>query len=533
MVLSILALPSPYLMKLIFDRVLVSRSVKSLNLIIILLLGIQLIRVIFSILADYHFSFFSQEIMAEVKKDLFYRILRFPFSFFDKNQTGYLLSRIGEVEGLNVFFSSVSTRILLSFFEFVFCLTILFFLNWKLTIISLTLLPGYYFIAKIYARGIRRIARETYESGASVMRQIQDSLSGVDIIKYFGAEKRESEKINTRLDEFKKVSIKRNIAFNISSEMLSILGAFGGLVILWYSGLDIIKGSFTIGSYIAFSAYVGRLYGPTQMLANIGIVFQPAAVALDRIGELMDLAGEDQGDKGIKIESTIKNIEFKHVFFSYDNRNVLSDINIKFKKGDKVLLAGPNGSGKSTLVRIILGLYKAQKGSVLIDGHDISELCLSSLRDRICVVSQTTFLFNDTIKNNILYGRPESNENEVEEVAKLSGAYRFIRALERGFETEVGERGMRLSGGEKQKISIARAILRESDIIIFDEVTAHLDKESEKKIDMLIQDKFMDKMCIIISHRIRDLPYINRICLLDRGKIVEDRNVEGNNREDV
>jgi ABC-type bacteriocin/lantibiotic exporter with double-glycine peptidase domain len=520
--LSLLALPSPYLMKLIFDKVLVARNIRLLNLIIILLLGIQLIRVIFSILTDYHFNLFSQEIMVKVKKDLFYRILRLPLCFFDKNQTGYILSRIGEAEGLNFFFSSTLTRILISFFEFVFCLTILFYLNWKLTLISLAILPIFYFATKFYSRGIRRLARETYERGAAISRQIQDSLSGVDVIKSFSAEKRETEKIHTYLDEFKTINIKRNIIFSFSSEMLSLLGVLGGFVVLWYSGLDIIKGSFTVGSYIAFSAYVGKLYGPTQMVANIGITFQSAAIALDRISELMDLAGEEESDHGINIKSVNRKIEFKNVYFSYDNKQVLSDINIRIKKGEKVILAGPNGSGKSTIVKLILGLYKAQNGSILVDDHDITELSLSSLREKISIVSQNTFLFNDTIRNNILYSRPEAKEEEIEEAARLSGAYEFIRELERGFETEIGERGVRLSGGERQKISIARTILKNSDIIIFDEATAHLDEGSEKRTNALIWDKFKDKTCIIISQRVQSMPQVDKVYYLKKGKIANE-----------
>jgi len=517
--LSLLSLPSPYLMKLIFDKVLATKNIQLLNLIIVLLIGIQLMRAIFSILTDYYFNIFSQEIMVRIKKDLFYRILKLPLSFFDKNQTGYILSRIGEVDGLGLFFSSLSTRILLSVFEFVFCLTILFYLNYELTLVSLAILPVYYFAARIYSRGIKKLASETYEKGAAISRQVQDSLSGVDVIKYFGAEQRETEKIHSCLDEFKAVSIRRHIVFSFSAELFYLLGAFGGLVILWYSGLDIIKGSFTVGSYIAFSAYVGKLYGPTQMLANMGITFQPAAVALSRISELMELAGEEESEKRIKLLRVDREIEFKNVSFSYNNRQVLFDINMKINKGDRVLLAGPNGSGKSTLVKLILGLYKAQNGLILVDGHDINEISLASLRQRISIVSQNTFLFNDTIKNNILYSRPEATEEEIEEVARLSGASAFIGALEKGFETEIGERGVRLSGGERQKISIARAFLKDSDIIIFDEATAHLDETSEKRLDALILDKLKNKTCIIITQRIQGCSRVDRVYYIEQGKI--------------
>jgi len=521
-VLSLLALPSPYLMKLIFDKVLVDKNIELLNLIIISLIGFQLTRVIFSILTDYHFNLFSQEIMVRIKKDLFYRILRLPLSFFDKNQTGYILSRIGEVEGLNIFFSSALTSIVITLFEFVFCLSILFYLNWKLTLISLIILPIYYIATKSYSRGIRKLSRETYEMGAEISRQIQDSLSGVDVIKYFTAEKRETDKIHNYLDEFKEISIRRNIIFTFSSELLALLGAFGGFVVLWYSGLDIIKGSFTVGSYIAFSAYIGKLYGPTQMFASLGLSFQPAAVALDRVSELMELAGEEESETGIRIKYINREIEFKNVFFSYGTKQVLSDINFRIKKGDKVILAGPNGSGKSTIIKLILGLYRVKKGLILIDSQDINKISKFSLRERISVVSKNTFLFNDTIRNNILYSKPEATGKEIEEAAALAGALDFIKRYEAEFDTEVGEKGIRLSGGEKQKISIARAILKDSDVMIFDEATAHLDRQSEEKIIKLIEDVFQDKICIVVSHKMRWNCRFDKIYLLENGEHIDE-----------
>jgi ABC-type bacteriocin/lantibiotic exporter with double-glycine peptidase domain len=519
-VLSFLALPSPYLMKLTFDKVLVAKNIRLLNLVILTLIAVQFIRSIFSILTDYHFNLFSQGIMAKLKIDLFYKILRLPLSFFDKNQSGYILSRIGEVEGLNLFFSSTITRILISFFEFVFCLTILFYLNWRLTIIALAILPMFGLATKFYSKAIKKLARETYEKGATISRRIQDSLSGVDIIKSFAAERRETEKVRNHLDEFKNLSIKKNIVFTFSSEILSLLGALGGFVVLWYSGMDIIKGSFTIGSYIAFSAYVGRLYGPTQILASIGVTFQPAVVALERVAEIMDLTGEEDDKNKIEIKGIDKGIELRNIYFSYDTRQVLSDINLKIVKGDKILISGPNGSGKTTIVRLILGLYKAQHGIILIDGQDINEVSLSSLRERISIVSQNTFLFNDTIRNNILYSRPEAKKAEIEEAACLSGAYEFIKTLESEFDTEIGERGVKLSGGERQKISIARAILKDADLIIFDEATTHLDEETENKLEKLLYDKFRDKMCIIISHKNRSMVGIDKIYFLKQGEIV-------------
>lgn len=520
-IVSLLALPSPYLMKYIIDDVLLAKNIRLLNLIIVLLVVIQLGRLVFSFLTNYLFNIFNQEILVKIKKDLFHRLLRLPISFYDNKQSGYLLSRLGEVERLSFFFSNSMVRVLISFFEFIFCLTILFHLSWKLTLISLLILPLFYFSAKYYSWGIRKFSKELMEKNATLFHQIQDSLSGVGVIKVFTAEERETEKIHSRLDELKETSIKRNIIFTFSSELLSLFGAVGGFVVLWFSGLEIIRGNFTLGSYIAFSAYLAKLYGPTQILTNIGLSFQPAITALVRISELMELTAEEEKEKGIKIRKIKGAIEFKDVYFSYDTRKILIDINFKIKEGEKILITGPNGSGKSTLIKLLLGLYDTQRGKILIDKHERNKISLTSLRERISIVSQNPFLFNDTIKNNILYSRPEAKENEIEKAARLSGAYEFIKRLEKGFETVIGERGVRLSGGERQKISIARAILKNSDFFIFDEATTHLDQESEKRIERFIRRNFENKTCILISHNILKMKEIDRIFILKKGKILD------------
>lgn len=517
--LSILAVPAPYIMKIIIDKVLGERNVRLLAIMIIILIGIELLRLLFSYLTDYYFCVVSQEITNKIKKDIYSLILRLPLLFFDNHQTGYIQSRVNDVEGLGFFFSSVSIRIIVSIIEFVFCLFVLFKLNVKLTLISISILPILFFMTKFTSRRVRRLARDAYEKGATLAHRIQDSLSGVDVIKTFSAEKRETSKIHNYLDEIKKVNMRRNKVLTLSSGISGAVVTLAGLVILWWSGLDIIKGNFTIGSYFAFSAYVGRLFGPTQMVAAMGLSLQPALVALERVSELMDLDVEDSENK-IEIYKINKNIEFKNVFFSYDKKQVLTDISFKIEMGEKFLLSGPNGSGKSTIIKLIMGLYKPNKGLILIDDCDLNSISPPSLRERISIVSQNSFLFNDTIRNNVLYSRPNANDDDLERAVLLSGAYDFIKNLERGFETQIGERGVKLSGGERQKLSIARAILKDSDLIIFDEATAHLDKESERRIDNFVRDQFHDKMCISISHKIGNLNNLGKTIFLEQGRIV-------------
>ena len=358
------------------------------------------------------------------------------------------------------------------------------------------------------------------EKNANLSRRIQESLSGIELIKSFSSEEREGERISFSLEDFKETNIKRSIQFALSSEIVGFIGGAGGFIVLWYSGWKIVEGSFTLGTYIAFSAYLAKLYGPTQIFANIGLSLQPAITALKRVSELFELTEEKDG--GMRVSKLRGEIEFRDVYFGYDNKgDVVKGISFKIKPSEKVLIQGPNGSGKSTIVKLLLGLYKCRRGKILIDGHDLDTLSLSSLRERISFVSQNVFLFNETIKNNILYSRPDAREEELIEAVKLSGAYEFIKNLPNGFETIVGEGGKTLSGGERKKLSIARAILKDSDIIIFDEATSELDSESEERIEELMKERFKEKTCLIISHKQMNSNIFDRIFRIEDGVLKE------------
>lgn len=520
LVVSLLALPTPYIMKYIVDDIILAKNIKLLHLAIVLLVIIQLVKLLTSFFTSYFFNLFNQEVLVRIKKDLFHRILRLPLSFFDRTQTGYLLSRIREVEGLRFFFSTSLVRFLIGILEFVFSLAILFYLHWQLTLVSIMIIPLFYFATKFYAGGMRRVSREVMEKGAILSRQIQDSLSGVDVVKIFSAEERETNKIHLHLEDLKRSDIKQNIISTFSSEIMSLIGAIGGFVVLWFGGFSIIKGTFTIGGYIAFTGYLAKLYGPTQSVAMMGLAFQPSVTALNRVSEFFDITQEEDGrTKKITPPETIDRIEFKNVIFSYGNKSAIKNIDFVINRRDKVLITGPNGSGKSTIIKLIIGLYEVKNGEILINTHYINDLSLSSLRERISVVSQNIFLFNDTIKNNIVYSKPEAKEDEIDKAVELSGSFDFIKKLDLAMDTMVGESGRTISGGEKQKISIARAILKDSDVIIFDEATSHQDAHSIERIEDLIEHEFKDKICIIISHRPIKTLSLNKIIKLKDGQI--------------
>lgn len=518
--LSLLALPGPYLMKIIVDKAIATKDLKLLNFMVLMLFGIQLLFFGASWLTTYSFNRFSLEIMTRIKNDLFHRILRFPLSFFAKNQTGYIMSRIGEVEGLNLFFSSTLISVVTSIARFIFCLVILINLNARLTLVSLIFLPVIYLITKWFSKDIRSLSWRFYEKSAALSRGMQDSLSGIEVVKTFGAESREARKFQSHLTGLMGMNMRRTVLMSLYSESISFIGAGAGFVILWLSGISIVSNRFTLGSYLAFSAYLSQLFGPTQTLANLGLMLQPAKVALQRVSELMKIDSEEESQQGKTISSLKGKIEFCNVNFEYEKgKPVLTNANLTIAPGEKVLLSGPNGSGKSTVVKLIMGFYYPQKGEILFDGISSRNVSPVSLRERISVVSQNAFLFSDTVRNNVLYSAPESSESELDEAICSSGASEFVRKMPNGLNTEVGERGVRLSGGERQKLSIARAILRKSDLVIFDEAATHLDGESVLSLRYMIDVRFREQTCLVISHRPIEIPSANRRYWIEKGNI--------------
>jgi len=517
LLIALMALPGPYIIKLIIDDALAKKNMKLLSSLILLLLLIQALNLLFSSFSTYFYEVFSQTALAQLKKDLIQRLLRLPLTYFSKSQTGYILSRIGEVDVLNVFLSSALARIFIGIFEFVFCLILLVYLNWQLALLSLSILPILAWATRFYARAIRKHSLEVMEKGAVLTHHVEEALSGVEIVKAFTAESRETSRIHLFLDDLRVANIKKSITLTFSSSLLAFIAAIGGYLVLLFSGIGIIHGSFTIGAYFAFSGYLSKLYGPTQTLANLGLSIQPGLTALERVEELFNYEVEKRG--GLRVGQLKGEIEFRNVSFSYDNKFALKDINFKIEPGERVLITGPNGSGKSTIAKLLLGLYFPQEGEILIDGQRIEGISLLSLRDRISIVSQNTFLFNDSIRNNIAFSKPIAKAEEIRRAAELSGAADFVDLLPEGYETIVGENGKKLSGGERQKIAIARALLKEADILILDEVATHLDIRSLERLAYLLNEHFERKTCFLILHNTNYRLRIDRNIILDRGKI--------------
>jgi subfamily B ATP-binding cassette protein MsbA len=523
-----LILPGPAITGNIIDKVFVSKDAAKLNLFVGLLLAILLFSELVRTVQEYLMLRLSQEFTYSIREFLIDRILRYPLSFFKDFQTGYLVSRLDEVNLLGGFFSISLLTVAENMVRFLGALVLIGRYNLKLTLIAMIVLPLFFEVARRSVGAIRASSMGTMEKSAKVRGKIQETLSGIEVVKTYAKEDRETAEIRSGLRKMLELEIIQNLFSSVSGRILGIITGVILLVILWVSGMEIIAGRLTVGQYVAFVAYVGFLYGPMQMFAYTFLHFQRAVMACKRISSFLEKTAENESsERRHEFTSLQGDILFENVFYNYgDGRDVLRDVSFSAKKGEKIAFAGKSGAGKSTLVHLILGLYEPTAGRIAIDRVDIRNIKLESLRNRIGIVSQNIFLFDDTLLNNIRYSRPDASLDDVIAAAKASGCHDFIAGFPEGYETNAGEVGKRLSGGEKQRISIARCILKNPDLVIFDEPTTHLDSAAAKGLIASIQDLFKNKTCIIISHNLENISWVERIFILDDGRLVLEETPE-------
>jgi ABC-type bacteriocin/lantibiotic exporter with double-glycine peptidase domain len=509
--LSLISLLPPYVTKLAFDEGIMMKNLSILTKYVLILVVIYILKSTFNYLSSALFTIVSQNTLLEIKKDLTNHIIKLPLEFFSNSESGYIVSRFGEVDSLSPLFSMQSFKLILSIFEFIGAMVIMFLMNVKLTLILVLIIPVFYLITKTFENAFGKLTSQTMEKAATFHGKFQQSVSGVEEIKRMNLEDKETEKINKINKDYVKSSIKYSILLSVGSEVIILLSSIVSVLLLYIGGKGVLQESLSIGTYMAFAGYFGKLYAPVINWNLSMFTFKPAFVALDRIKNFfLKYPQESETSDKIKIKE-INMIEMKNVTFSYpdEKETVLNNFNLKTKRGDKLLLKGPNGSGKSTIIRLILGLYGNYDGEILINSIDLKKLSKRSLRSRISIVSQKIFLFNDTIENNIKIAGDVSEE-KYETALKKSGLKQFIDNLPLKDKTLVGENGVKLSGGEIQKVAIARALIKSdsSDLFIFDEAAAHLDKETKELIKTFIDTELCEKICIIIDHS----DYFNDIC---------------------
>jgi ABC-type bacteriocin/lantibiotic exporter with double-glycine peptidase domain len=508
--LSLISLLPPYLTKLAFDEGVMNRNLNLLTKYVLVLAGVYILKSFLNYLSSALFTLLSQNTLFDIKKDLTNRILKLPLEFFSNSESGYIVSRFKEADSLSSLFSLQSFKLILSIFEFIGAMVIMFSLNVRLTLLLILVIPIFYLVSRTFESGFAKVTSETMEKGAIFHGKFQQSISGAEEIKRMALEEKEAQNINEVNKEYVKSSIKYGILLSFGSEAIMLLSSLVSVLLLYLGGQSVIQESISIGTYMAFTGYFGKLYAPVVNWSLSMYTFKPAFVALERIRDFfMKYSEEDETLDKIKIDK-INEIEMKKVRFCYPDGKeyVLRNFNLKAERGDKVLLKGPNGSGKSTVIRLLLGFYENYEGEILINGVELNKLSKKSLRSRVSIVSQKIFLFNDTIENNIkIIDNVDDEKYEI--VLRKSGLKAFVESLPLKDQTLVGENGVKLSGGEIHKLAIARAMVKsDSDVFIFDEATAHLDKDTKELIKKFIKDELDNKICIIMDHS----DYFDDVC---------------------
>ena len=488
------------------------------------LLGIRLSTFLFEVISGFMRANVASQTNRDIRSQLFHHVQYMPLRFYGKRQVGNLISRFtNDADRLEMFLlfglPFMLRNILMLIGTLVVCLT----LSWSLTIFALIPFPFIVLGGLLIWRRMRRIWPRWHAKWSQLSSHLNESISGIRVVKAFAQEDREAMRFNARNEELWSVSVSGERNWHIFFAVMNFLLSFGMFFIWYFGGMQILRGELTYGIVLAFASYLWQLYGPLQFFSQINNFITRAFAGAERIFELLDTRSELSEDPDATAMPQMEGrVAFKDVTFGYDpGKPVLNEINLDVKPGEMIGLVGKSGVGKSTMISLICRFYDVNRGSVDIDGVDIRKIRLEDLRRHIGMVHQDIFLFDGTIAENIGYGKPGATFDEIVNAAVAAEAHEFIAAKPDGYDTMVGERGNQLSGGEKQRIAIARAILHDPKILILDEATSSLDSATEKKIQAAIARLVEGRTTFAIAHRLSTLHNANRLIVLDDGKVAE------------
>ena len=503
------------------------RFTNAWTIVAVALVAATLLKGVFDYLGTYLVNYAGYGLITDLRDDLYNRILRRSVAFFHKHTTGTLLSTlINDIEKVQVAMSSVLAEFLQQLFTFFFLSLFVIGLGGKLAWVLLLFVPVVLVSARRIGKRVRKTTRTGQDKLAEIQNILHETITGNRIVKAFGMERWEAVRFRGAAQRLFRANLRAVRAASISGPVMEFFGSIA-IALLILLGRDQIKaGHMTPGIFVTFLIMVFRLYDPVRKFAQFNNNFQQALGASVSIFSFMDVEDDVKEKPHAKVVKQFRDsICFEHVSFAYETdenpRPVLQDIDVEVKKGEVLAIVGSSGAGKSTLVHLIPRFFDPTGGRILMDGTDVRDLSLHSLRSLIAVVTQDTILFNDTVRNNIAYGQPHVSDAKVDEAAKAALADEFIREMPEGYHTLIGERGMRLSGGQRQRLAIARAILKDAPILILDEATSALDSESEALVQSAIQNLMEGRTVFVIAHRLSTVRRANRIMVIENGTVAD------------
>ena len=497
--------------------------IKVLYLILIVMPIALVIRAVFEFFQTYIMSDVGQKVIRDVRNQIYEKLQILSLDYFTQKRSGELISRItNDVKLIENAVSYAFTDLIYQSFEIVCFAVLIFVINWKLAFIAIVVLPLVVLPMVLVGKVLRRLSKRSQEKIADINSLLVETFMGVRIVRAFCAEAREVDKFKKQNHDYYRIAMKSIKRMLLLGNFTELLGVAMALFIIFYSGRQVIEGQLSFGTFTLFMAALLSLIKPFKKLSQVNSIVQQAMAASVRIYEILDSSPSVQEKPAAKELDGFKNIvKFEGIYFSYGEQEILKDINLEVKKGQMLAIVGPSGVGKSTLVDLIPRFYDPKRGKVLIDGVDVKEVSLGSLRKQIGIVTQEIILFNDTIRANIAYGKPGVSEQEIQEAARQAHAHDFIKNLPSGYETTIGDRGMKISGGERQRIAIARALLKNAPILILDEATSQLDSGSERIVQDALDRLIQGRTVFVIAHRLSTVRNAHIIVVLDNGRIAE------------
>jgi subfamily B ATP-binding cassette protein MsbA len=514
-----------WLVQPVLDDIFIRKDQMLLTVLPLAVLAVAVLKAVFQYGQNYLMSYVGNGVVTDVRQDLFRQLLRLPVGFHDANTTGRLMARV--VNDVSLMSNAVA-NVLKDFFQhgltFVVLIVAMFVRNWELAAVSIFVIPLSLLTMIRMGERLRRLATTGQERIGDMASALQEALAGIRIVKAFGREDAEEQRFRENNKALLRAVMKSLQVSSLGSSHLEVIGVAGVAGIIWYGGYLVIHGTMSPGEFFSFLTAMFMAYTPLRKLGGANNVLQQALSAADRVFAVMDLKNEEALDRGREELTPIaRALEFRSVAFQYEGSETpaLSGIDLTIGRGEIVALVGSSGSGKTTLASLVPRFYEPTGGAILIDGRDIRDCTLRSLRRQIGIVSQDTVLFDETVRYNIAYGREEAADEQVVEAARAAYAHDFIERLPDGYRTKIGENGVKLSGGERQRLAIARAILRNPPILILDEATSSLDSESERVVQLALANLMKNRTTLVIAHRLSTVQNATRILVLDRGRIAE------------
>lgn len=523
--ITALSLVPPYVTKMLVDDIIPDKNKKMLYIIVAFLFGTYLVQYLLSAVRGALLRRAGDSIVADLRNDVFEKAQHLPMKFYDKTSTGSVINRISsDTNNLQAFILRITQEVVTQLFLLIGIIVIMITMNWKLSLLSLIPVPFVVYASRKFGRKIRPFYRRIWRKWTAVSSVLTDSIPCIRVVKSFSGEKRASKRLEKQNEEWLKVSVRAGRMSSIFTAAVSFVIVCGSLIIWNVGGLEVIEGKsgISLGLLVSFISYTSMFYGPVNFFAGLNDSYQSALTSAERVMDILDAEPEHDDGKGNIPQRIQGKVEFRHVSFSFDKtKNVLSDINLTIEPGEAVGIVGTTGSGKTTLVNLFLRFYDNYDGQILLDGKDIKTLDMSWFRSKIGYVQQEAMMFSDTIFNNIAYGKPNATIEEVLKAADIANAHEFILRHPDAYDTVLGERGVGLSGGERQRISIARAILNNPSVLIFDEATSAVDSETEKLIQDAINNLVKGRTTLMIAHRLSTLKQADKIVVIDKGRILE------------